>query len=122
VLAALSLLGSVRLSATANGIAVFMVFGAGLVSGLLGEVGRAVGSEALQDSARIAAWVLPFEALYQAGLAALTADVTGTAGVVVQLGPFGGARAGGPALVAWTVAFLALVGAAAAELFRRRDL
>ena len=35
--AALSLLGSVFLSATANGIAIFMLFGAGLAAGLLGQ-------------------------------------------------------------------------------------
>src|SRR5262249_16603088 len=35
IVVALSLLGSVGLSATANGIAVFMLFGAGLVAGLL---------------------------------------------------------------------------------------
>ena len=40
VVVALSLLGSVFLSATANGIAVFMLFGAGLVAGLLGQIGR----------------------------------------------------------------------------------
>ena len=41
VLACLSLLGSVFLSGTANGIAVFMVFGSGLVAGLLGQLGDA---------------------------------------------------------------------------------
>jgi Cu-processing system permease protein len=45
VIAALGLLGSVFLSATANGIAIFMVFGAGLVAGLLGQVGEALNSD-----------------------------------------------------------------------------
>ena len=45
IIAALSLAGSVYLSATANGIAVFMVFGAGLVAGLLGQIGEALNSE-----------------------------------------------------------------------------
>ena len=35
IVIALSLLGSVVISSTANGIAVFMLFGAGLVAGLL---------------------------------------------------------------------------------------
>jgi hypothetical protein len=42
LVAALSLLGSVFLSSTANGIAIFMVFGAGLVAGLLGEIAHAL--------------------------------------------------------------------------------
>jgi ABC-type transport system involved in multi-copper enzyme maturation permease subunit len=37
ILVAMSLLGSVFLSATANGIAMFMLYGAGLISGLLGS-------------------------------------------------------------------------------------
>jgi hypothetical protein len=122
ILAALSLLGSVHLSTTANGIAVFMVFGAGLVAGLLGEVGEALGSTTLETSARVASWALPFEALYQAGLAELTAGVTGAAGVFVELGPFGGSQEGSLALAAWALAFLVLVGVGALALFRRRDL
>ena len=122
IVAAVSLFGSVHLSATANGIAVFMLFGAGLVAGLLGQVGEALASERLIDAARIATWALPFEALYQAGLAALTADTTGISEVVVRLGPFGGAQDGSPALVVWVLAYLAMIGVAAVVSFRRRDL
>ena len=50
IIAALSLAGSVFLSATANGIAVFMVFGAGLVAGLLGQIGEALGSTRCRTS------------------------------------------------------------------------
>ena len=42
VIAAISLLGSIFLSSTANGIAVFMLFGAGLAAGLLGQIGDAL--------------------------------------------------------------------------------
>src|SRR5438876_4143400 len=72
VVAALSLLGSVFLTSTANGIAVFMIFGAGLVAGLLGTIGHALSSHQLERAAKIAAWILPFEALYQDGLRELT--------------------------------------------------
>ena len=51
IIAAVSLLGSVFLSATANGIAVFMVFGSGLVAGLLGSIGQALGSGTLKTAA-----------------------------------------------------------------------
>jgi Cu-processing system permease protein len=122
LVAALSLLGSVFLSATANGIAVLMVFGAGLTAGLLGQIGEALNAHALTDVAKGASWALPFEALYQDGLDALTADTTGLTGVAVQLGPFGGAQAGGPLLWAWCLAYLGLVGAAARVGFARRDL
>jgi Cu-processing system permease protein len=122
VITALSLLGSVFLSATANGIAVFMVFGAGLAAGLLGQIGDALSVDTLETVAQVAAWVLPFEALYQAGLDSLTSDVRGATGVIVRLGPFGGAQEGGPLLWAWSGAYLVLVAAGARLAFARRDL
>ena len=122
ILAALSLAGSVLLSANANGIAVFMLFGAGLTAGLLGQIGEALGSRTLDKVADIVSWVLPFEALYQAALAAITTDTVGFTRLAINLGPFGGAEAAGPLLWPWTLAYLALVGATAAALFHRRDL
>jgi Cu-processing system permease protein len=122
ILAALSLAGSVLLSANANGIAVFMLFGAGLTAGLLGQIGEALGSRTLDKVADIVSWVLPFEALYQAALAAITTDTVGFTRLAINLGPFGGAEQAGPLLWPWTLAYLALVGVAAAAAFRRRDL
>jgi len=122
VIAAISLLGSIFLSSTANGIAVFMLFGAGLAAGLLGQIGDALAVNTLEDVAKVSSWLLPFEALYQAGLHGLTAETSGITGVIVQLGPFGGAEKAGPGLWAWTLAYLALVGAAARAGFARRDL
>ena len=122
IVAALSLLGSVFLTATANGIAVFMIFGAGLVAGLLGSIGHALNSHTLQHSAKIAAWLIPFEALYQDGLREITADTTGFTGFLLQLGPFGGAYTGGALLRLWALAYLALVGVVAVAGFARKDL
>jgi len=122
ILAGLSLLGSVFLSATANGVAVFMVFGAGLVAGLLGQIGEALDSETLRNLAHDASWILPFEALYQDGLHRLTVDTGGFTGFVLQLGPFGGAQAGGDRLFPWVVAYLALLAVVALAGFARKDL
>jgi Cu-processing system permease protein len=122
ILAALSLLGSVFLTAIANGIAVFMIFGAGLVAGLLGSIGHALNSHTLEHSAKIAAWLIPFEALYQDGLRQITADTTGFTGFLLQLGPFGGAYTGGALLRLWAIGYLALVGIVAVAGFARKDL
>jgi ABC-type transport system involved in multi-copper enzyme maturation permease subunit len=122
VIAALSLLGSVFLSSTANGIAVFMVFGAGLVAGLLGQIGEVLDSDTLTRVAEISSWALPFEALYQDGLNAITADESGFTEFALQLGPFGGAQAAGPFLWPWTAAYLLVVGGAALAAFGRKDL
>ena len=122
LIAALSLLGSVFLTATANGIAVFMLFGAGLVAGLLGQIGEALNSETLTDVAKASSWALPFEALYQDGLNAISSESFGLTAQALQLGPFGGAQAGGPLLVPWAAAYLVLLGSAALVGFARRDL
>jgi Cu-processing system permease protein len=122
VISALSLAGSVALASTANGIAVFMLFGAGLTAGLLGQIGEALGSRTLDRVSDVVSWMLPFEALYQAALSALTADTFGFTRLAINLGPFGGAESASPALWPWTVAYLALVGVVAAWAFARRDL
>jgi Cu-processing system permease protein len=122
VIAAISLLGSIFLSSTANGIAVFMLFGAGLAAGLLGQIGDALKVESLQHVAKVTSWALPFEALYQSGLSALTTDTGGITGVIVRLGPFGGAQSGGPGLWLWAIVYLGLVALAARAAFARRDL
>jgi Cu-processing system permease protein len=122
IIAALSLAGSIAFSSTANGIAVFMLFGAGLTAGLLGQIAEAIGSDNLADIARVATWALPFEALYQTGLAELTAETVGFTRLAIDLGPFGGAQSGGAGVWLWSLAYLAAVGAAAVAAFARRDL
>jgi hypothetical protein len=112
----------VFLSGTANGIAVFMIFGAGLVAGLLGQIGQAIDSPFLKDVSRISSWILPFEALYLNGLDQLTADANGLTEQVVRLGPFGGAQEIGALIWPWALAYLAVVFAAAVAGFQRRDL
>ena len=122
ILVALSLLGSVLLSSVANGIAMFMVFGAGLVAGLMNTIGDALSSQTLERIAHDISLALPFAALYQAGLHALAADQTGFNGLLVNLGPFGSGRAGGPGLDLWAAVYLLAVGALAVFGFTRRDL
>ena len=53
MIAAVSLFGSIFLSSTANGIAVFMLFGAGLAAGLLGQIGDALAVQTLKDVAKV---------------------------------------------------------------------
>ncbi|HEX8104980.1 MAG TPA: ABC transporter permease subunit [Solirubrobacteraceae bacterium] len=122
LLAAIALTGSVFLSSTANGIAVFMIFGAGLVAGLLGQIGEALGSDTLDTVADVSSWALPFEALYQDALAGLTADTRGFTRLAISLGPFGGAQAAGFLLWPFALAYLAAVGFVASRAFARRDL
>jgi Cu-processing system permease protein len=122
IVAALSVLGSVFLSATANGIGALMVFGGGLLAGLLGEIGKAIDSQKLQHISRTAWWFVPFDALYEDALHRLTVDTRGFARYVLQLGPFGGSHRAGGALLLWSAAYVLIVGALALLAFSRRDL
>jgi Cu-processing system permease protein len=122
VIGALALLGSVFLSATANGIAVFMVFGAGLVAGLLGQIGEALNSDTLETVSDRTSWALPFEALYQDALYRITSESRGLTGLAIELGPFGGSQAAGANLPLWVLAYFAIVLAGTFAAFARKDL
>jgi len=122
IVAALSLLGSVFLGSTANGIAIFMVFGAGLVAGLLGNIGHALNAAKLIHVSKIVAWAIPFEALYEDSLRLITQNTSGLTGFLLRLGPFGGAENGGWALRVWSLVYLVGVLLLAAVVFARRDL
>jgi Cu-processing system permease protein len=122
VVIALSILGSIFLSAIANGVVMFMLYGAGLLGGLLGQLGDAFSSPGLENTGAWMSWALPFEALYLGALDSLTVGETGFTRVIVQLGPLGGAQHASPGLWAWTVVYVAGVGMLAAKAFARRDL
>ena len=122
VVAALSLLGSIFLTATATGIGVLMIFGAGLLAGLLGSIGDALNSNTLQTIANTGSWLLPFEALYRDALRQLVQDIPGVTGAIVQLGPLGGSHDAGPLLLPWIAVYLALVAVLGAFVFGRHDL
>ncbi len=107
---------------TGHGIAVFMLFGSGLVAGLLGTIGHALNSNTIKHASTIAAWALPFEALYQDGLRMITEKASGLTGFLLQLGPFGGAYVHGWPIRIWAAFYLVAVLAAAIALFSRRNL
>jgi len=122
VIVAISLFGSIVFSAIANGIAIFMIFGAGLVAGLLGQIGEALDSSSLNTIANVASWALPFEALYQDALNRITADTAGFTKAALSLGPFGGAQPAGSWLGPFVVAYLAVLSAIGLLAFARKDL
>lgn len=122
VVTAIAIAGSTLMTATANGIAVFMIYGAGLTAGLLGQIGEALQAETLQDVAQVVSWALPFEALYLDALNALVSDTGGITGELLELGPFGGAEGASGWLWPYAIGYVAAVLAVATRAFARRDL
>lgn len=112
---------SVRLQGTAAGIATLMLFGTGLIGGFLEQLGNGIGVANVRRSGEWLSTALPFESMYQAALHEITSDISGVSGVVVRLGPFGGARAASFGLVVWAVAWTAAIVAIASSRLRRTD-
>lgn len=112
---------SVRLHGAAAGIATLMLFGTGLIGGLLEQLGEGINVASVRQSGEWISTALPFESLYQAALHEITADLSGVTGIVVRLGPFGGARAASAPLVLWALAWTAAIVALAVWRLRRRD-
>jgi ABC-type transport system involved in multi-copper enzyme maturation permease subunit len=122
VVATVSMFGSVFLSGIANGIGTFMLFGAGLFGGLLGEVGQAIGSHKLETIADVVRVVTPFEWLCQDSLGRLVKGESSITDAVLRLGPFGGSVDPGTAVWLWAGAYVLIVAGAAAFAFSQRDL
>jgi Cu-processing system permease protein len=112
---------SVRLHGAAAGIATLMLFGCGLIGGLLEQLGHGIKVASVEQSGEWVSTALPFEALYQAALHELTREVSGVSGLVVRLGPFGGARAVSAGLLLWAALWTAAIIALAASRLRRSD-
>ena len=120
VVTALTLLVSCMFSTVATGISVLMAYGAGLIAGLLGEIGKQLGATTLTHIAKVVSWALPFEAMYRDALAKLSPG--GPLGALVQLGPLGGASGGGVWLWVYAAAYVVGCGALASNIFGRADL
>src|SRR4029077_8841143 len=106
----------------ASGIRVSMLCGGGAGAGLLDSIGHALNSHTIKHASTIAAWALPFEALYQDGLRMITEKASGLTGFLLQLGPFGGAYVHGWPIRIWAAFYLVAVLAAAIAAFSRRNL
>jgi Cu-processing system permease protein len=100
---------------------VFVVFGSGLIAGLLGSIGQVLGSGTLKTASQIVSWVLPFEALYRDGLHAITETST-LSGFILRLGPLGSSHAAGPFLGPFVALYIVVVVGLALTGLARRDL
>jgi ABC-type transport system involved in multi-copper enzyme maturation permease subunit len=121
-LVAVALAGSVLLGAAANGVATFMVFGLALLGGLHDQLGEGIQSPATRHVGQWVLRVLPFEAMYQWALDALTTNTFGVSRLIVNLGPFGGARSHDAGLVLGLLAFCVVLLGLGSLRLRRLDL
>ena len=95
-----------------------MIFGAGLVAGLLGQIGEALNSDRLETIAEWSSWALPFEALYQDALYRITSDPASPA--LRSSSAPSAARTPAAPLPLWTLAYFAVVLGASIAAFARK--
>ncbi|AIZ44386.1 ABC transporter permease [Deinococcus radiopugnans] len=123
LLTALTVLGSTLFTTLANGIGVFVLYGAGFTGGILSAIGTLSDTQILTTLGRVANVVMPTNALWLGASYLLQPDSlleisrrTGGAN------PFFGADPIAPTLVLWAAALAALAVMAAMWRFSRRDL
>lgn len=120
VLLALTLLGGTFLSTLANGAAVLMLYGLGMVGGLLEQVGSLSGSRPLVRIGEVTGLFIPADTLYQKAASLVS---SGLGGLVSRLaGPFGAGVVPSGAMVVYAALFAVAALGAAVWRFGCRDL
>jgi ABC-type transport system involved in multi-copper enzyme maturation permease subunit len=118
VVLSLSLLGGSRLSTLTNGVLLFMFYGLAFIAGWIEQIGAFVPNQAAVNIGIAVSLAIPTEAMWR--LAASVMQPPLLRGFAA--GPFTTASAPSPAMVAWTVVYVALALALAVWSFERRDL
>jgi ABC-type transport system involved in multi-copper enzyme maturation permease subunit len=125
VLLSLTVLLSTRLPPIAGGAIAVVAYGLAWMAGVLGKIGEAIGTPALQTASEASRFLLPTDALWQGVVYGLEPSF-----VIDRLGnefvargsPFFASAPPPPALVAWSVIWVVVVLNLAVVLLRRREL
>ncbi|GGO37245.1 ABC transporter permease [Deinococcus humi] len=123
LLTALTVLGSTLFTTLANGIGVFVLYGAGFTGGILNAIGTFADSPTLATLGRAANIVMPTNALWLGSSYLLQPPVLLEISKAARgANPFFGSDPIPVALVLWAAALAALAVSAAMWRFSRRDL
>uniref|UniRef100_UPI0025B92CF3 ABC transporter permease n=1 Tax=Deinococcus sp. TaxID=47478 RepID=UPI0025B92CF3 len=123
LLTALTVLGSTLFSTLANGIGVFVLYGAGFTGGILSTIGAFSDTPTLTTLGRAANILMPTNSLWLGASYYLQPPILRQLGEATRgANPFFGTEAMTPGMIVWSVALTALAVAAAMWRFSRRDL
>ncbi|HVL99417.1 MAG TPA: ABC transporter permease subunit [Egibacteraceae bacterium] len=117
----LALLGSTVLPTLANGVVVLSLFGLAWLGGIIATVGRALDNAAMTTLATAVGVAVPSDMVWRAASYFAQSPLLLAAGDVPGI-PFASSHPPSAALVAWGVAYPAVVLGLAALAFARRDL
>ena len=125
VLLSLTVLLSTRLPPIAGGAIAVVAYGLAWMAGVLGKIGLALGTTGLVTASDASRFLLPTDALWQGVVYGLEPSFVINAAegeFVARTSPFFAATGPAPAIVAWSVIWVALVLALAVTQLRRREL
>jgi ABC-type transport system involved in multi-copper enzyme maturation permease subunit len=125
VLLSLTVLLSTRLTPIAGGAIAVVAYGLAWIAGVLGKIGLALDAPSLVNVSDASRFLLPTDALWQGVVYGLEPSFVINAAegqFVARTSPFFAASGPSPALLAWTVIWVALVLALAVAQLRRREL
>lgn len=120
VVLTLSLLGGTRLPALANGVVVFMLYGLAFIAGWIEQVGSFLSNTAAVNTGIVASLLMPSEAMWKRAAYLLQPPFLRELGL--EATPFGAASAPSPAMVIYTVGYVAIALWIAVRWFGKRDL
>lgn len=118
VLLSLSLLGGTRLSTTANGVMLFLLYGLAFIGAWVGQIGALLQSPSTVRIGTITGYLLPVEALWRRAAFLMQPPLP----VFLPATPFTGGAAPGGRVVLYAALYTAVVLALAVRSFGRRDL
>jgi hypothetical protein len=116
---------STRLTPIAGGAIAVVAYGLAWIAGVLGKIGLALDAPSLVNVSDASRFLLPTDALWQGVVYGLEPSFVINAAegqFVARTSPFFAASGPSPALLAWTVIWVALVLALAVAQLRRREL
>ncbi|GAA5514126.1 hypothetical protein Dcar01_02878 [Deinococcus carri] len=123
LITALTVLGSTLFTTLANGIGVFVLYGAGFAGGILATIGTFAASPTLTTLGRVANTLMPTNALWLGASYHLQPDVLRQLGEVTRgANPFFGGAPTPPAMIIWAAVYALLAVLLAMWQFSRRDL
>jgi ABC-type transport system involved in multi-copper enzyme maturation permease subunit len=127
VLLTFAMLLSTRLPAIASGAVCVVLFGLGWLAGVFAGIGRFFDAGPLVDVAEASRWLLPSDGLWRGAIYSLEPPAVviaalGRGGPAAQANPFFASTPPSTTFIAWSIAWIVLVLAAAAISLGRRDL
>lgn len=122
VLLALSLLGSALLSTLANGVAVVLLFGIGLIGGIIEQVGAVAQSETLTRIGIVSSLVMPADAIYRKMIHVLYGGAANSLSGMQAMGAVGAQLPPSAAMIVYATLYALAAVYFAVRAFEGRDL